>query len=240
MADGVALAPTDPDMRQARALIWLAQDQPGAALKDMQAIAPAQRSPSQTLLLQEARRQVLIAQALAHADAGQRQALLAQAENLIDQDPGAIRQVANAWFDIGQPEQAVALWERQRTHLPATPALNLAYAQALDRARADTRLTAILPGLLDRSDWAPEDNASLLNLQSGLEERRIADLHSQGRITAARATLLMPAMLASTNPARRMLPLDVNARTANSSVRATALAGSHVGIGVNCGSSGAI
>jgi hypothetical protein len=49
-------------------------------LEDMQAIAPAQRSPSQTLLLQEARRQVLIAQALAQADAGQRQALLAQAE----------------------------------------------------------------------------------------------------------------------------------------------------------------
>ncbi|MDI9854500.1 cellulose synthase subunit BcsC-related outer membrane protein [Comamonas sp. 17RB] len=187
MADGVALAPTDADMRQARALIWLAQDQPGAALEDMQAIAPAQRSPSQTLLLQEARRQVLIAQALAQADAGQRQALLTQAENLIGQDPDAIRQVANAWFDIGQPEQAVALWERQRTHLPATPALDLAYAQALDRARADTRLTAILPGLLDRSDWAPEDNASLLDLQSGLEERRIADLHSQGRITAARA-----------------------------------------------------
>jgi hypothetical protein len=76
---------------------------------------------------------------------------------------------------------------RQRTHLPATPALDLAYAQALDRARADTRLTAILPGLLDRSDWAPEDNASLLELQSAWKSAAVADLHGQGRITAARA-----------------------------------------------------
>lgn len=186
MADGIAIAPTDPGMRQARALIWLAQDQPDAALQDMQAIAAAERSPAQTLLLQEAKQQTLIAQALTSKNTEQRQALLSQAESLIGDDPGAVRQVANAWFDVGQPEQAVALWERQRSNLPSTPARDLAYAQALDRARADTRLAEVLPSLLERTEWSPADNASLLDVQSGLEERRIRALHTQGQIAAAR------------------------------------------------------
>ena len=186
MADGIAIAPTDPGMRQARALIWLAQDQPDAALQDMQAIAAAERSPAQTLLLQEAKQQTLIAQALASKNTEQRQALLSQAESLIGEDPGAVRQVANAWFDVGQPEQAVALWERQRSNLPSTPARDFAYAQALDRARADTRLAEVLPSLLERTEWSPADNASLLDVQSGLEERRIRALHTQGQISAAR------------------------------------------------------
>lgn len=187
MADGIALAPTAPGMRQARALVWLAQDQPHAALQDMQAIPAAERSPAQTLLLQEAKQQTLITQALTSKDAEQRQVLLTQAESLIGPEPDAVRQVANAWFDIGQPDQAVALWERQRASLPATPALDLTYAQALDRARADTRLAEVLPGLLEHTAWSPADNASLLDVQSGLQERRIRALHTQGQIAAARA-----------------------------------------------------
>lgn len=187
MADGIALAPQDAGMRQARALVWMAQDQPEAALQDMQSIAEAERTPAQSLLLQEAKLHTLITKALQAKNTTERQALLAQAEALSDQDPDAVRQLASAWFDIGQPEQAIAVWDRMRPHLPDTPATHLTYAQALDRARADDRLASALPPLLERSDWPPADNLTLLELQSAVLERRIRALHTQGHIATAQA-----------------------------------------------------
>lgn len=186
MAEGIARVPEDPAMRQARALVWMAQDRPDAALEDMQAIAPTDRSPAQTSLLQEAKLQTLITQALAGKNTEDRKPLLAQAEALAASDPSAIRQVANAWFDAGEPNQALAVWGRLHTTTPSLPSTDLAYAQALDRARADQRLEAALPPLLERTDWAAPDHTALLELQSAWLERRIRAWYTQGQVAAAR------------------------------------------------------
>lgn len=187
MHDGVQRYPTQPSMRQASALVWLAQDRPDAALADMQAIPSAELSPAQKELLQNTKLQSLVAHAREAKNTETRQQLLTQAEALTGPDADAARQVANAWFDANQPDQALGVWQRFRQQHPSTPAIDLSYAQALDRSRADAPLAQLLPTLMARSDWSAADNAALLDLQASTLERRIRALYAQGKHNAARA-----------------------------------------------------
>lgn len=186
MADGVQRVPAQADMRQASALIWLAQDRPESALRDMEAIPPDALSTAQKDLRQEAQRQTLLAQALKTPDAQQRQTLLAQAEALQPDDADAVRQVANTWLDAGNPQPALDVWQRWLQRHQPTPTQSLRYAQALDRARADALLQKTLPPLLARSDWSPEDQRDLLDLQVSAQERHIRALRAAGSAASAR------------------------------------------------------
>ena len=189
MADGIALFPQDPSMRQASALVWLAQDQPAHALSDLQAIPHELLNDAQKELLQEAKLQALIQKALSAKNTNTQKDSLLQAQSLAGDRIDNIRQIANAWFDINQPQEALNVWQHYRQMRPADKASDLPYAQALVRANASGELDHLLPALRQQREWSPTERLALLDLETSTQERQIRDTYAQSPVAAQQMAL---------------------------------------------------
>lgn len=181
MDEGVALAPTEEDMRFARALIREALDDNAGVLADLAFIAAPQRSPGMRNLAIRAS----VHQALA---AGQWDL----AEQTAGDNADLLDAVSEARFRAGQPAEAVAVqtrWlaRRRAAGQPPLASEQLALARAQHRAGQDAAVAQTLPDLLVYTGWSTEDRTRLAALEADHVERSIEQQTLQGNPDAALA-----------------------------------------------------
>jgi tetratricopeptide (TPR) repeat protein len=204
MNDGVTRDPTNIEMRHARALIRSALDDDAGTVEDLEQIPPAQQSVSMHELAQRTWVRLRVAQAQQPAQRVQAERLLASAEALAKDDPDLLLAVANAWFRLGQPALAVAVFDRLASRQPAlSPAADLQYAVLLNRAHYDAALDKVLPGLLSLPGWTPQQELKLLELYTDHQERLI----QQQRLAGNSAQAIRLAQTPLPNPEAKDLAL---------------------------------
>lgn len=193
MAQGLSVAPDDPDMLYANALYLSLLDEPENALHLLDKIPAQQRSPATLRLRQKMaiQAQTQKAQALAHE--GKRpkmQAAMERAEADATGDAELTNIVANAWLDLNDPARGVALMQ----HLAARPAAPVAtrmyYAELLNRAENDQELGTVLEKLAGAPGLAASDKNEVRYLQSVLAARRTDNLRHAGNLAAAKSQLV--------------------------------------------------
>lgn len=186
MNDGVTRDPADIEMRHARALIRSALDDDTGAIEDLAQIPPTQQSVSMRELSQRAWVRLRVAQAQQPDQRTQAERLLTSAEALAKDDPDLLLAVANAWFRLGQPALAVAIFDRLASRQPAlSPAADLQYAVLLNRAHYDAALDKVLPGLLSLPGWTAQQELRLLALYTDHQERLIEQQRLAGNTVQA-------------------------------------------------------
>lgn len=179
MAEGATLAPDDPSMNYAYALVLTAQDQEEAAL------ARLARIPVHTAAMNELETRAWIKlyirqseQLFADGNTEQANQALYLAEHRAANQPDAVEQVAEGWFGIRQPDRGIAL---MRLMGAKTTNSQLYYASLLNRAQQDDTLSTFLPQLYQRSDWNEEQQNTLLQIETDLAARQIDKLVKRGR-----------------------------------------------------------
>jgi tetratricopeptide (TPR) repeat protein len=151
MDEGVAVAATDASMRYARALIRASLDDAEGAVRDVEAVAPADLTDGMRALLARSWVNLRAAQAEQLAGSGQLEAasaMLRFAEQRAGNDADLVYTVANTWFRIGQPLLGVAAFGRLvDSSVPLEPALLMDYVGLIARADDDAGLERVLPRL---------------------------------------------------------------------------------------------
>lgn len=141
MAEGRELAPDQPEMLQASALVELAADRPDTALEHAAAIPESQRSVAQQRLYRRARFEAAMGKAREAGVRGERsqtQRWLDAATNDADQDPDRIIRLAAAHLETGNKERAVAILQalpESRLHPADAKRRNELLAQARGESR---------------------------------------------------------------------------------------------------------
>ncbi len=135
MAQGINIAPDDPQMLHASALFLAGQDEPDEALLRLEKIPPAARSASMIRLYRQMLVQSQIRQAEALYRAGNRAdslAILEHAGHDADNDPEFVGSVANAWVELGEPLRGVAMMrDLLARKSPPSTSLRIRYALLL-------------------------------------------------------------------------------------------------------------
>lgn len=174
MNDGIKLAPQDAEMRYARALVRSSLEDDQGALEDIDAIRISQQTPKMQALRQQAKIAVSIAQAKASKNPAEQESLLVSAESIAGNNPDSLSSIANAWFLLGQPLKANAVFDRLLSRQPnLTPDAQLQHASLLNRAALDVALAEKLPALLANPNWDPKQESSLLGLYGDYQIRQI-------------------------------------------------------------------
>jgi hypothetical protein len=165
-------------------------DNDEAALAELQRITPEERSAGMQALEQRLTVNLLVARS---ADPQQQEESLRRAEVRAGNDPDLLRAIANAWLRGGQPALGTAVLQRRLQRAPtAPPAVELDYAQLLNRAGDDAALGERLPALLARPAWSAEERAALVAMQLDHTERLIAQRMQAGDRTGALALARAP------------------------------------------------
>ncbi|MBY0454900.1 MAG: BCSC C-terminal domain-containing protein [Burkholderiaceae bacterium] len=205
MNEGIERMPKNSDMRYARALIRMALDDYVGTLDDLNQIAPADLTDGIKVLTQRAEIGKLVAQALQPDGLVRAPALLQSAQEHAGQDPELLQSVANAWGKLGQPAQGLAIFQRLVARLSPLPlAVELDYAQWMNRARSESALGQYLPELFNKSGWTAAQEAQLLGMYADLNERLIEGLQKSGDVQGAKrmAQAALPKTQITTHRAR--------------------------------------
>lgn len=184
MAEGAKLAPDDPGMNYAYALVLTAQNLEEEALQRLARIPQSARSSAMNELETRAWIKLHIRQSgqlLAAGKPEEAAQMLRQAEHRAAGQPNAIEQVAEGWFGLGQPARGLALMKQGLIDPNAATAdSRLYYASLLNRARQDDTLLAFLPELYRCADWNDAQRNTLLAIETDLAARQIEQLLKHG------------------------------------------------------------
>lgn len=148
MEEGSALAPDDPDMHYAHALISLKLDDYAAALNSLDKIPEKDRSDKILDARNRALHQYYFQQAEYQMAQGNRKEairIMSIAHTRAAGNYTATEQVAEGWFKLDMPEQALAAM--RALPQPAPLDNQVYYASMLNRAKQDQELAEYLPGL---------------------------------------------------------------------------------------------
>jgi len=148
MQEGAALAPTDPDMHYAHALISLKLDDYASALSSLEKIPEQQRSESVRETYSRALHQYYFQLAEYQMVQGNRKEairIMSIAQTQARGDYAATEQVAEGWFKLDLPDQALNAMRDLPQPVPLET--QVYFASMLNRAKQDRELTEYLPGL---------------------------------------------------------------------------------------------
>jgi predicted Zn-dependent protease len=192
MQQGLTAAPGDSDMLYANALYVGLLDEAESALRLLDKIPVADRTPAMVRLRKKMAIEAQTQQALAYArdrHQPEMKAAMSRAESDSGDDPELVSIVANAWIDLHEPERGVMLM-RQLARLPAaTIGTRLYYAEVLNRAERNDELAATLRSLSAARGLSDSDREDLLYLTTSLAARRADNARHAGDLAAARAAL---------------------------------------------------
>lgn len=193
MAEGVNIAPDDPQALHASALFLAGQDEADDALLQLEKIPPAARTASMLRLYRKMVIQSQIQQSAALYRAGNRtdaQAILERAGSDAGDDPEFANSVANAWIERGDPSRAVDVMRSLLARKSPPPAaLRLHYALLLNRAEQDEELSALLEQLAAAEELSGKDREDFRYLHASLSIRRADAQRKTGNYAAAREAL---------------------------------------------------
>lgn len=192
MAEGVNIAPDDPQMLHASALFLAGQDEADEALLRLEKIPPAARTESMLRLHRKMVIQSQIRQAAALYRTGNRADSLAILEHAgydAGDDPEFVNSVANAWVERGDPSHAVDMMRdllARKSPLPT--ALRVRYALLLNRVEQDGELSSLLEQLA-AEELSGREREDLGYLQASLSIRRADARRKTGDYAGAREAL---------------------------------------------------
>ena len=191
--DGAATAPDDPDMLYACALYLGLLDEADDALRLLDKIPAAARTPSMLRLRQRMAIQSQTQQAKVLAQNGRRADALAVLEHAATDagdDAELVNDVADAWLDMGETSLGMALLQRLLAQQPSPPVgLSLRYATLLNRAGRDEELAPLLAQLDASKKLSGKEKEDVRYLQASLAARRADNLRHAGDFAAASAAL---------------------------------------------------
>lgn len=191
--EGLTAAPDDPDMLYACALYLGLLDEADAALRLLDKIPAAARTPSMLRLRQKMAIQSQTQQAKVLAQNGRRAdalAVLEHAETDAGDDAELVNDVADAWLALGETSRGMALLQRLLAQQSAPPVdLSLRYATLLNWAERDDELAPLLAQLDSTKELSDEKRADVRYLQASLAARRADKLRHAGDYAAASAAL---------------------------------------------------
>ena len=148
MAEGAALAPNDADMHYARALILLKLDDYAAALDSLSRIPEQDQSDT----IRDARKRALhqyyfqqAEQQMAQGNRKEAVRIMSIAQAQASGDYSATEQVAEGWFKLNLPNQALNAMRALPQPVPLKT--QVYYASMLNRAKQDQELIEYLPTL---------------------------------------------------------------------------------------------
>lgn len=172
----------DRDINYAGALFYSEENQWVQALALLDQIAAQDRSERIGEL--RSRAVVYVRSDLAkrlYADGSEQDAIkmLSSAENDAAGKPELVSMAALAWTDIGQPERAIALLERNK---PLTPGLQLQYAGALLQASQDEKLERLLSEIDSKGGEAAFKKGALDSIRVALAVRHADALRLDGKL----------------------------------------------------------
>lgn len=192
MAEGVNIAPDDPQALHASALFLAGQDDADDALLQLEKIPPAARTASMLRLYRKMVIQSQIQQSAALYRVGNRtdaQAILERAGSDAGDDPEFANSVANAWIERGDPSRAVDVMRSLLARKSPPPAaLRLRYALLLNRVEQDEELSALLEQLA-AEELSGREREDLRYLQASLSIRRADAQRKTGDYAGAREAL---------------------------------------------------
>jgi cellulose synthase operon protein C len=193
MNEGVTRVPLQVDMRYARALIMATLDDDAAALADISNVPPTQKTPGMLALELRSSINLAVQEAMLSANPMRAARTLQDAESTAGDETELLYTVANGWFKLAQPTQALAVFERLHQRL-SNPSLEqqLDYAQLLNRANADEKLTKVLQPLLQQANWSAVQRGRLLAIYTDHNERVIEQLSQNGQSDKALALAHAP------------------------------------------------
>ena len=185
MQEGVALAPEDPVMHYAQALVLLNLDDYTAALDTLNQIP----ENALTQNMREARNRALIQsdiqQAKYQLSIGNRTEalrIMSIAESQAKNSYSATTQVAEGWFKMGQQDQGLAAMRNLPQPVPLET--QVYYASLLNRAKKDQILTDYLPTLHipDTADETSEKyRKTIRDIEFSMAGRQFDKLMKSGR-----------------------------------------------------------
>ena len=197
MHDGLALAPTDPAALYTNALYFSLQDEAENAMLLLDRIPESKRSQAMRKLAKEMTIQVQIGKAKTFFQSGRKaemEAAMASAETAAGGNAELSDIVANAWFDLKNPDRGINLM-RPYAMLPSA---SLTYAWMLNRTRKDGELASFLQKLEASGQLPPRDREELWKLEMLLAKRRADKMLASGNPAAAKTE--MAKMLENTAP----------------------------------------
>ena len=192
MEAGLTVAPGDADMLYANALYVGLLDDAANAVRLLDKIPPADRSPAMKRLRMkmEVKRQTQQAQALAReGKKPEMQAAMRRAERDASNDAELTSIVANAWIDLNEPARGVALMRPYAVLPNAKADAQIYYAKVLNRAEQNDELETVLKRLDGARGLSPGDKEDLRYLHSSLASSRADSLRQKGKTDEARAVL---------------------------------------------------
>ncbi len=213
MSEGDALAPNDPAMNYAYALVLTAHGHEEEALVRLARIPPSARTAAMNELETRAFIKLRIRQSeqlFAEGRTEQADQALYLAERHAADQPNAVEQVAEGWFGLKQPDRGLALMKQHLIDAKtATTSSQLYYASLLNRAKQDDTLSTFLPRLYQRTDWSDEQQNTLLLIESDLAARQIEQLIKRGKSAQAR---ILAARMPASGKAGELATLKAQAR----------------------------
>ena len=188
MHDGLALAPSDPGALYTNALYLSLQDEAENAMLLLDRIPESKRSQAMQKLAKEMAIQVQIGKAKTFFQNGRQaemEAAMASAETTAGGNAELSDIVANAWFDLKHPDRGINLMRPYAMQ----PAVSLAYARLLNRARKDDELGSFLQKLEASGQLPPKDREELWKLEMLVSTRRADKMLASGNPAAAKAEM---------------------------------------------------
>jgi tetratricopeptide (TPR) repeat protein len=215
--EGLTAAPDDPDMLYACALYLGLLDEANDALRLLDKIPAAARTPAMLRLRQKMAIQSQTQQAKMLLQNGHRAdalTVLEHAETEAGDDAELVSDVADAWIDLDETARGMALLQRlltqqstppvelklhldyshfgseRKTQQSALPVkLSLRYATLLNQAEHDDELAPLLDHLNSSKELSDKNREDLRYLQASLAARRADKLRHAGEYAEARAVL---------------------------------------------------
>ena len=198
MSQGVAAAPDVIEMRYAQALYLARLEDYAAAYQAIEGIEPALRTEGMNALCGRMRVALARANAKGLTAAGDldgaRNALL-EAEPAASQDIDRAAELAYSWIDLGSAEHGISLLEPYlRGPGAADPKVLLTWAQVLNSAEQNARLSTALEQLRANPRLSGADREEIARLERALVLREVRDWERQRKFDDAASRL--DAMLA--------------------------------------------
>lgn len=199
--------PDLPEVQELEAAMLAEQGRWSDALRVLERIPPAKRSPN---LVQEQKRFWVNVQVergrqfYTNGKLHDAAAVLSRAEQAAGDDLGLLGVVAGAWMDTGQAAKALRLMRQAASKsVQVSTGARLQYAGMLLNMRLDVELLPLLRELADKGDLTTREQGDLNNLIVAYTLRQTDALREAGRMAEA-YDLLMPVLQQSTDPRLQM------------------------------------